>query len=250
MKVLALDFDGVICQSRAEVLRVAVDAWNGLGLDPGISEAMVMEETTAETLDRLVPLGNRAEDFGVALHILGAGLPVEDQDQYDEVREGLGQAWLHDFHNAFYETRRCRREEGLPGWLALHQPYDGFVDILRRRAGETTFAITTAKDGESVRLLLGFFGISDLFADRLILDKETGISKKIHLRVLSEKLKAPLSEITFVDDKLNHVESVAELGVRAVVAGWGYNTDRELEKAKSAGFVVASLEDVEDLLFS
>lgn len=57
-------------------------------------------------------------------------------------------------------------------------------------------------------------------------------------------------DITFVDDKLNHLEAVAHLGVRPVLAGWGYNRERERALARSRGFLVCSLEDVERRLFT
>ena len=55
--------------------------------------------------------------------------------------------------------------------------------------------------------------------------------------------------ITFVDDKVNHLVRVAELGVRPVLAGWGFNTDREHELAHMLGFEVADLESADEVLF-
>ena len=57
------------------------------------------------------------------------------------------------------------------------------------------------------------------------------------------------SEITFIDDKVNHLDSVASLGVRCALAAWGYNGAREIELARLRGYLVCTLADVEAQLF-
>ena len=55
--------------------------------------------------------------------------------------------------------------------------------------------------------------------------------------------------ITFVDDKVNHLVTVAALGVRLVLAGWGFNTPREHARARELGYPVATLNDAKTILF-
>ena len=55
--------------------------------------------------------------------------------------------------------------------------------------------------------------------------------------------------MVFIDDKVNHLEDVASLGVRCALAAWGYNGPREHERARACGFDVCSLGDVEHVLF-
>jgi len=82
------------------------------------------------------------------------------------------------------------------------------------------------------------------------MDKETGRSKAAHLRELERVLGIPPPEMTFVDDKVNHLDAAAPLGVRCVLAAWGYNGARERELAKERGYVVCTLEDAERELFT
>jgi phosphoglycolate phosphatase-like HAD superfamily hydrolase len=124
------------------------------------------------------------------------------------------------------------------------------VELLRRRAGQVPFAMATAKDRQSVRALLGAHGLDGLFAPDLVLDKETGVSKRAHLEIVQARLGVPAWELTFVDDKLNHLETVKPLGVRGVLAAWGYNGPREQEQARARGFAVATDEDAESVLFA
>ena len=59
----------------------------------------------------------------------------------------------------------------------------------------------------------------------------------------------PFERIVFVDDKVNHLEDVASLGVRCTLAAWGYNGPREHELARHRGFDVCSLAEAERVLF-
>ena len=61
--------------------------------------------------------------------------------------------------------------------------------------------------------------------------------------------KTTLAEITFVDDKVNHLDAVAPLGVRCALAAWGYNGPREHRLARSHGHLLCTLDDVEAQLF-
>jgi len=246
---LALDFDGVICDSAAEIRATALDAWAGLFPASDLSPRMQHNPRMNDELTRLIPLGNRAEDFGVALHILDESMQVSNQSDYDRVRCSLGRTWLERFHRAFYAARHRRREAAPQSWFDLHTTYEPFVEVLRRRHGEVPFAIVTAKDRTSVAMLLEQFGCSTLFPPDLILDKQTGVRKTAHLKALAERLRISVATITFVDDKVNHLAATAPLGIRPVLAGWGHNTRREHDEARAAGFAVAQLDTAETVIF-
>ena len=121
--------------------------------------------------------------------------------------------------------------------------------MLRRRAADRVLALATAKDEPSVDILLDLYGIGDLFPGERVVDKAAGRSKRTHLTILAERLGVGFEAMTFVDDKLNHLEDVADLGVRCVLAGWGYNGERERRLATERGFVVCDLGTAEELLF-
>ncbi len=192
-----------------------------------------------------MPLGNRAEDFGVVLEAFDRGVVLPDQAAYDRFRSALEAGFLDAFHRRFYAEREAWRRRDPAGWRAQLSPYPGLLEVLRRRSAELTLAIATAKDAGSVHALLEDWGAGDLFARELVFDKETGVSKRAHLSALRERLGLEFPALTFVDDKLNHLESVASLGVRCALAGWGYNAEREQHAARAAGFAVPTLESFE-----
>lgn len=263
MRGLVLDFDGVVIDSAREGLALSLRTY--LDLDPAsplagevltLEAALLSPRVGLESHPRLaafmalMPLGNRAEDYGVTWAILDRGASVERQAEYDAFYAATDPGWRRTFHARFYELRRewssARRAE----WLSLHRPYAHLAELLRRRLGEVPYALATAKDRASVWALLDAFELAGLFPPDLVADKETGVSKVAHLTAIRSRLGCRFDELTFVDDKLNHLESVAPLGVRGVLAAWGYNTERERATARSRGFAVASAEDAETVLLS
>lgn len=264
MRVLALDFDGVISDSAPESFAVALETY--VALRPASTHAPVASElATARSrpglLERirraplylafleLMPLGNRAEDFGVALGILERAVTVREQDDYDREWKSEPTAFLEDFHERFYQCRSAFSAADPEVWSSLLAPYPAFLDLLRARRGDALLALATAKDRPSVLALLRQYGIDDLFADEHILDKQAGVSKRAHLTALAERTGVAFSEITFVDDKVNHLDTAAELGVRCALAAWGYNGVREHELARRRDYLVCELSDAERQLF-
>jgi len=262
MHVLALDFDGVLCDSSREVFVVAVDAYQSLKPGSALLDRLrpLRDDALGGGVDfhsdalytvftGLLPLGNRAEDFGVSLKAIEDETVIEDQEGYDTFYREIGQKWLDTFHEAFYTARSRLREADTGAWLELHLPYPGLAENLRSHRGRTAPAVATAKDARSVQLLLEHLGYSGVFDPGLILDKETGVKKTHHLEALRERTGVDFNRITFVDDKVNHLVSVAALGVRPILAGWGFNTPREHARARELGYAVATLNDADSVLF-
>lgn len=260
MRLLALDFDGVVSDSAPEAFAVALatytELWPG-GLDP-LPPSPQGGAPTREQVCRhprygrflaLMPLGNRAEDYAVVLRAIEEDAGVPDQAAYDALRARWAPRDLERFHARFYERRHALSETDPEGWRALMGPYPELPGILRRHAGDAILAIATAKDRRSVRALLRAYGLADLFDERRLLDKEAGVSKTAHLERLHAEQDVPYGEMVFVDDKVNHLDRVAPLGVRCALAAWGYNGERELALARDHGHMVCTLATFEAQVF-
>ena len=261
-KLLALDFDGVISDSAPESYVVAMRTWCEFVPETRLTDRsdvflssrtptarqVASESLYQEFLERM-PLGNRAEDYAVVLASLDRGVDVPDQSAYDGFKTTLDAGWLHDFHQRFYQLRQTLCDADVDGWHALMEPYPKLREILRAHAPEVELAIATSKDARSVRALLHAYGIEDLFSDERLLDKETGVNKVAHLEHLQARFGFDYGEMVFVDDKVNHLDHVASLGVECVLAGWGYNGPREHVLARERGHRVLELDDFEAQLF-
>jgi len=248
MRALALDFDGVLCDSAREAFTVAVRTYRRV-----ISRELARDEADESLFAEfvaLMPLGNRAEDYAIALAAIERGRALADQAAYDAFRRGLDPEALRAFHKQFYRERAAWIERDTAGWHARMRPYPGLCELLRRRAEDVALWIATAKDRRSVRELLTHYGIADLFPEHAVLDKETAVAKREHVRLIAERAGCAPSEVTFVDDKVNHLEDVAEIGARCVLAAWGYNGPRERKIAEAKGFLVCELDDFEARVFA
>ncbi len=262
LSLLALDFDGVISDSAPESFEVALLTYTQMmDCSRFDDRRAVLESGSLPTPSRLaedplyasfldlMPLGNRAEDFAISLSALEASRPLADQADYDAFRSELDESWLQEFHRRFYENRAALSRRESTGWRRMMGPYPPFLEILHRRAGDALLAIATSKDAETVAALLRDYGIEALFPRERVLDKETGVHKDAHLRQLHKTVGVAYEEIVFVDDKVNHLDRVAGLGVRCALATWGYNGEREVERARQCGYRVCTLENAEQQLF-
>jgi len=263
VRLLALDFDGVISDSAPEAFSVALRTYLELLPDSqlaGVAQSMLgakapsPESVAGHPLYpgflELMPLGNRAEDYGVILGALELRRDVPDQAAYDVLHAGTERSWLRRYHKSFYKIRAGLAARDAEGWERLMGPYPELLEILRRRSGDAVLAIATAKDRRSVEKLLQIYGIADLIPLERVHDKETGVTKDAHLEHLGRQFGLAPEEMTFIDDKVNHLDVVAKLGVRCGLAAWGYNGTREAALARQRGHLVCSLADVEEQLFA
>jgi phosphoglycolate phosphatase-like HAD superfamily hydrolase len=262
LRLLALDFDGVISDSAPESFAVALLTYTQMiegskfgdrraALEAGSlpTPSWLTEDPLYASFLGLMPLGNRAEDFAISLSALEASRTLADQADYDAFRSELDEEWLQEFHRRFYRNRTALSRRDSTGWRRMMGPYPPFLEILHRRAGDAMLAIATAKDAATVDALMRDYGIEALFPPERVLDKETGVHKDAHLQLLHETVGVAYDEMVFVDDKVNHLDRVARLGVRCALAGWGYNGEREVELARQRGYRVCTLENAEEQLF-
>jgi phosphoglycolate phosphatase-like HAD superfamily hydrolase len=259
LELLALDFDGVLSDSAPEAWLVTLHTYAALRPAAAVTAmreraegrdaAEIRRDPDYGRFLAMMALGNGAADFAVALRLICGGDEAADQAAFDTAYALEEPSFRDEFRERFYETRALLRQRDPARWNSLLGPYPDFVEIVRRRAADVRLAIATAKDRTSVRLLLDDYGIADLFPDEMLVDKEAGRSKRSHLAILERRLSIPYEQIVFVDDKVNHLDDVASLGVGRVLAAWGYNGEREHQLARESGHLVCGLDDFESQLF-
>jgi phosphoglycolate phosphatase-like HAD superfamily hydrolase len=159
----------------------------------------------------------------------------------------LSEDSLSHYTKAFY-TRRSRLQKADPrAWSELLPAFPGVVEAMQPLAGRFILAIATSKDRESVNLQLTHYGLTDIFGDEQIVDKDFSESKRDHLSHLRDVFNVDYPSMMFIDDKVLHLISVHDLGIQCFLAGWGFNTARERELASSEGIHVLQIEELEHL---
>lgn len=246
-RAIALDFDGVVWDSVDEAFEMAWRTWgdqHGVPPTPKDEMRLLFRKARWQCKD--------GHDFYLAARLL-AGDPPQDvggmsAGDFRRLRESAcATEDSSRFVKAFYELRDSTRENDREGWLALQQPFPGVTaQVTRLRESARGVAIATTKDTASVRALLDMAGLDGI----PVFGREVSLDKRDHMRAIARTFDVPLDQVAFVDDLLENLLPLAPLGVRLGLAGWGYNTPEERERAAVAGVPVLTLDRFVDGVFA
>ena len=234
--LLALDFDGVLCDGMREYFetsrRTHARIWPG---DP------VPGEDRYAAFRALRPIIMTGWEMPLLLRALARGweeaVILRDWEAVrDElVKAGPGANLAVRLVQELDDVRREWIAADPESWLALNVPY-GPIGELRRVVAEPTRAVlVTTKEGAFARRILDHWGLQ--LAD--IQGKEAGTHKCENLRELIGAFTAEHGyrpRLWFVEDRLETLEHVAthrdldDLGL--FLATWGYNTEAAREAAR------------------
>jgi hypothetical protein len=228
--VLALDFDGVLCDGMREYFetsrRTHARVWPEEPM-PGVELFPVFR--------RLRPVILSGWEMPLLLRAIAAGRLEEDVlDGWEDVRDeiagsdrGRREALIATLAATLDRVRREWIADDPAAWLAEHAPYcalDELRDVVTQP--ERTVLVTT-KEGEFARRILDGWDLR--VAD--VQGKEAGTHKCDNLRTQIETYltahgRRPL--VWFVEDRLEtleHVTTHADLSdVGLFLAAWGYTT--------------------------
>ena len=236
-EILALDFDGVICDSVYEGLqsawRVYRDILGGMGEGPN--------PEVAAAYVRLRPALEIGWEFPVMLRALVEGVPEADLLREFQTRWRSRIIETHHLDQAELSARfDAARDDwirtDLPGWLASQHFYPGVADRLRTILQDATrlFVLTT-KEWRYAHLLLQRNGVP-LPAGH-VWGKERARPKTDLLRILGQGNGGESGEIWFVEDRLKTLRAVQQRGdldaVGLFLATWGYNTPAERDAVRA-----------------
>ena len=230
--VLALDFDGVVCDGMAEYFESAWRVYAELWGDPGAAAPAGLFERFA-TLRPLVesgwemPLVIKALVAGLSDATLVTSWPARARELLEQRTEAEVGARLDRVRDEWIAADRA-------GWLASHRFYPAVIERLRALgAGPPRTVIITTKEGRFVRELLAQQGL-DVPAGR-IHGKESRQPKADTLQAL-KAADGPGASVWFVEDRLQTLEGVKGRqdldDVRLFLAAWGYNFAAEREAAR------------------
>lgn len=256
-KILVFDFDGVIANSIHESFMTAINTYiqivpdHSLPISDPLTSDCVFEFEKAhddifQKYLQAMPLGSRAEEYFVVFQLIEKNDfdQIINQSHFSHYKMTLPEEKRNNYDRRFYENRAALQKKDPLAWAKLIPPFKGVVEAIPALSDRFTLCIATSKDRASINILLQNYGLREYFSPGNILDKDFADSKREHLVRFHEDHHVPYSNIYFIDDKVNHLQSVKNLGVHTYLALWGFNDEREYETAREEGFILLALDDL------
>jgi len=245
LKILALDFDGVIVDSVLDSLFVGHNAYLRL-YGPEKKQYFGGELFTFENWGKiqkifkkeieyyrtLRPYIRGATDYGLIQKLLEERQAIGNQEEFDNYRKKT------DFDFEYFEKEFFKERERSQGidyrtWYNLEPPYPEIIKSAKKLL-EDGIKIVIATSNRRKAIMKSFtpefFGF--FIEPKDILDKRFGEDKSNQMKYITESYKVYFKDIYFVDDQVNHLIKVKPLGVNVFLAGWSYATKAQKEEAK------------------
>lgn len=228
--VLALDFDGVLCDGMREYFEASRRSYVKIWPDEKAPGDDLFPKFRA-----LRPVIMTGWEMPLLLRALVQGHTAAVMLQgWEEVRDALvsvgplrGSALIRALTHTLDEVRRAWIAADPHDWLERHVPYGSLDEVRRLVAEPERTVLVTTKEGEFARQILDHWDVH-LSA---IQGKEAGTHKCDNLRALISDYRQVTGQrprLWFVEDRLEtlqHVATHADLAdVGLFLAAWGYNT--------------------------
>lgn len=233
IQILALDFDGVICDGLVEYFETAWRTYCQIW-KPSLTTPPA---DLAASFYQLRPVIETGWEMPVLIKALALGITdtriLEDWSAI--AAELLAESALTaaDIGRQLDQIRDEWIATDLASWLNLHRFYPGVVEQLQSLlASPVQPMIVTTKEGRFVKALLLQQGIQ--MPEQWIIGKESKRPKPQILLELIGKTETQPS-LWFVEDRLKTLQLVQQQpdldAVKLYLADWGYNTASERETA-------------------
>jgi phosphoglycolate phosphatase-like HAD superfamily hydrolase len=246
-KLLALDFDGVVCDGIEEFFESSRRA----------IERVLGQPASTDLRDRFAALRPVVESGWEMVALVGI---LADQPPSDDAALRDGKAWaarLDAYMRAKGITRQqltvaldTVREEwiarDLAGWVAHHRFYPGVADWLKRlhADGQLVYILST-KGKQFLDALLDWQDVP-LPSEQVIGKAEPKREKWDVLREIASARGIAADDLWFVEDRVTTLldlrRHVPDFPIRPFFAEWGFVfPDRDIDAARSVGIPVLRL---------
>jgi phosphoglycolate phosphatase-like HAD superfamily hydrolase len=234
-EVIALDFDGVLCDGVAECLLVSWLAFADQ-VEPGDSFAL-LETIPPDFRNRFARCRNFVRHSGHFIIPFLSGATFETQADFDAAYRAVEAGGLETFLRRFEARRKQLRRDQPAQWLALHTLYPGVGAALQ--ATRLPLFIVTAKDTASVLAILEAAG-APFSEDRIY----GGVTAKLAaFHDIARQSGCSPERIAIYDDNVLNVAEARGAGFDAIWATWGYSSAEHQRIAASKSLPSVSLDE-------
>lgn len=231
-QILALDFDGVICNGLPEYFQTTKLTYQQIWSNNNLAEI----DSLQSSFYYLRPVIETGWEMPVLLRALVLGITKKEiLKNWSSVRDKIVQTENLSpevIGKTLDKIRDNYIKNDLTGWLKLHQFYPGVIERLQRILAEKiTLYIITTKEGRFVRQLLQEQAV--YLPDERIIGKESKRPKYETIRQIINSHQ--VNNLWFLEDRLKTLYLVQKQPdlqtVKLFLADWGYNTEAERELA-------------------
>lgn len=238
-KIIVFDFDGVIGDSAYECYVQSIKAFGDVG-------GKLEDSKKAEQKFRQArPFVKVAEDYDVVLRMIEKNPEINfdeiAQADFEKAKGSFRQDFAK-FKERFLASRKEMQAKDENAWYALQKDFPGVVKSINKLAEKFKVVIGTTKDKASTAKLLKFYGAN--ISEEDIVSKEIFDDKTKQMKYISIKYDMPLENLVFVDDMLEQLRPVVGIGVKPVMADWGYSTKAQKEIAMKEGIPLVGRENL------
>jgi hypothetical protein len=239
--ILALDFDGVLCDGMREYFEASRRSYQKLW-----PNEPVPGDDLFPTFRALRPMIMTGWEMPLLLRAIALGRPatillhhwVEERDTLLNSEACQVSVLINALTHTLDEVRRAWIAADPDNWLEQHIPYCPLAELRRLVSEPERAVLVTTKEGEFARQILDSWRVR--LAD--IQGKEAGTHKCDNLRTLIadyQTVHGRRPHLWFVEDRLEtlqHVTTHTDLqDVGLFLAAWGYNTLETRAAVRSHG---------------
>lgn len=227
--ILALDFDGVICDGMREYFQSSKRTYQKFWQQ----EESKNIDDVASSFYRLRPVIEIGWEMPILIRALMIGITEEkiltDWTNVAQSIISLENLNPKEITEALDQVRDDWINSNLDEWLELHQFYPGVITKLGEVLDSSTLLyIVTTKEGRFVKQLLEQQGLK--LSENTIFGKEVKRPKYETLRQILYINSENPNHLWFVEDLLKPLQLVRENsdleGIKLYLAAWGYNTQK------------------------
>jgi phosphoglycolate phosphatase-like HAD superfamily hydrolase len=256
LKILALDFDGVIVDSAWECLFVSHNAYfqvykqkekDFFGGEPftfenweNIKKKYIKE---IEYYRVMRPYIRGANDYGLIIKLLEEKKLIKSQEEFDAYRKTVDFKFK-DFHQEFYKERDRIQAMDFRAWFKLESAFPKITKDINKLLEEgTKIIIATSNRRRAIAQCFTTEYLGFEIKKEDILDKKYGENKSEQMKQIVKIYNVKFEEIYFVDDQVSHLIQTRPLGVKVFLAGWSYATDIQKKEARKQNIPIIEKEE-------
>ena len=246
-KLIALDFDGVICDSMDECMLVSYNAYFNRSQDKGIDYSEITSELQIRFKKYRYLVGPAQDFYFLWKSLLSTNASSSNKivKTYHKLKnDEMGKEL--PFAESFYILRSKLKENHFSQWILLNPIYKQIKSFLIDIVDINNLFIVTAKDTDSVLNILHANNIE--INRKHIYGREMSLNKvKLFNKIIKETEIEP-QNIFYIEDKISHLIKVRTMGINGYLATWGYNSPSAKDEAILNDITPISLSEIPSII--